>query len=190
MLNYGSIIYNLCHINIETFKMDYALKAIIGKILQETVMEHKMGFATGLSLNVEKNTITIREFGRGIPFEAIMKLSKNEIEDDVTLEDFEQGRYRVLYGALKAAFEISSEYYLCSYSEGYSLWVRYSEGKLVGWGPKETPGPSGFLLMFSPEKDKFSDNPFSIEEIEQKVMDCAKYNPEMKVLFNEKHFSK
>lgn len=142
--------------------MDYAFKSLISELLQYSIQEFLMGYATGISFDFSATRATIREFGRGLPFESVLRPEERTI---------------------KEALNITSNLYLCSFRDGYCIWGQYSKGKLVEKGLIDTIEPNGFLIRFSPDEELFLDATFDMAVVSKIVKDCIDSFPGLNVTF-------
>ena len=53
--------------------MDYAIQSLVNELLQDSIQEHLMGFAKGLVIDINGDSASFREYGRGLPFESVLK---------------------------------------------------------------------------------------------------------------------
>ena len=130
--------------------MDYAIQSLVNEQLQDSIQEQLMGFAKGLviDINGDRASSSFREFDRGPPFESLLK---------------------PVGQTLKAACELSSDFYLCSYRDGHSIWGKYSKGILVEQGLEDTTEANGHLVRIIPDKERFFDSSISMDYVAKKV---------------------
>lgn len=149
--------------------MDYAIQSLVNELLQDSIQEHLMGFAKGLVIDINGDSASFREYGRGLPFESVLK---------------------PVGQTLKAACELSSDFYLCSYRDGHRIWGKYSKGILVEQGLEDTTEANGHLVRINPDKERFSDSSISMDYVAKKVKECAEAYPELSITVNGKSYAK
>ena len=143
-------------------------------LLKETVDncidEYSAGYGKQVLINIEERQVTVRDFGRGIPLNSVVKAT-SELNTGGKFDDKVFKKSVGLNGVgSKAVNALSSDYYVEFFREGESSWARYRRGELVDSGKKEKTGEkNGTLVVFTPDNEMFGAFDFNMDYVETMV---------------------
>lgn len=165
------------------------LKEAIDNSIDEFIMGH--GKKILISLNEKTSTVSVRDFGRGIPLgkviECVSQINTGaKYNDDVF--QFSVGLNGV---GTKAVNALSAHFMVRSYREGEFVEASFSQGKLLNKKKGKTKEESGTFIEFTPDKEIFKKFSFHKDLILKRLWHYAYLNTGLTLFFNdEKIFSK
>ncbi|MBQ3722588.1 MAG: type IIA DNA topoisomerase subunit B [Bacteroidales bacterium] len=142
---------------------------LLKEIIDNSVDEFAMGFGKQVQITIEDKTVTVRDFGRGIPLDAVIKATS--ILN--TGGKFDTKGYKKSVGlngvGTKAVNALSEEFYVCSFRDGECSWAKYERGDLKDSGKAESKEKNGTLVVFKPDNLMFTDFHFNMDYVETMV---------------------
>ena len=142
---------------------------LLKEIIDNSVDEYAMGFGKQVQITIEDKTVTVRDFGRGIPLDAVVKATS--ILN--TGGKFDTKGYKKSVGlngvGTKAVNALSETFYVCSFRDGESSWAKYERGELKDSGKAATKEKNGTLVVFTPDNLMFNDFHFNMDYVETMV---------------------
>ncbi|MCQ2130914.1 MAG: toprim domain-containing protein [Bacteroidales bacterium] len=142
---------------------------LVKEIVDNSIDEFAMGFGKQIQIKIEDGQVTIRDFGRGIPLNSVIKATS----DLNTGGKFDDKAFKKSVGlngvGTKAVNALSEEFYVCSHRDGECSWARYCRGELLDSGKGETSEKNGTLVIFRPDHDMFGDYVFNMDYLETMV---------------------
>ena len=143
---------------------------LLKEIVDNSIDEFSMGFGKQIQITVNDNTVTIRDFGRGIPLDSVVKATNNLN----TGGKFDDSAFKKSVGlngvGTKAVNALSSSFYIESFRDGQSSWAKYERGILLDSGKKDGVSErSGTYVSFIPDTEMFGNYAFNMEYVETMV---------------------
>ncbi len=159
------------------------LKEAIDNSVDEFIMGH--GKKIAVTLDEKTSTVTIQDWGRGIPLgkviECVSKINTGaKYNDDVF--QFSVGLNGV---GMKAVNALSSHFVVKSVREGQFVAVRFSKGILKEQKKGKTNDPDGTSIQFTPDTEIFKKFKFIKELIVKRLWHYAYLNVGLTLLFND-----
>ena len=165
---------------------------LLKEVVDNSVDEYIMGAGRRIDIRRDGRTVTVRDYGRGIPLgkvvECVSRINTGgKYNDDVF--QFSVGLNGV---GNKAVNALSSEFEVVSYREGKFKRARFERGvkreESSGRAPKE---PNGTWVRFTPDSEIFGDFEWREEYIEHRLRYYAYLNAGLQLAYNgRKFFSK
>jgi topoisomerase IV subunit B len=165
------------------------LKEIIDNCIDEYIMRH--GTAVDINIDYEANTVSIRDYGRGIPLGKVIDCVSQintgaKYNDDVF--QFSVGLNGV---GSKAVNALSQSFFVRSVREKKFFEARFERGILQGKKEGKTKELNGTYVEFIPDEDIFKKYHFNEEHISKRIWHYAYLNTGLTLNFNgEKILSK
>ena len=162
---------------------------MLKEVIDNSVDEFIMGEGKRVDISLEGETVTVRDYGRGIPLGKVVECvsqinTGGKYNDDVF--QFSVGLNGV---GTKAVNALSSEFEVCSFREGKFKRATFSQGKLTGEkAGKDAQSAAGTLVTFTPDKEIFKRYKWSLEFIEHRLRYYAYLNSGLSLVFNGKPF--
>ena len=142
---------------------------LLKEIIDNSIDEFSMGFGKRIDITIEEKTVTVRDFGRGIPLgkvvDATSKLNTGGKFDDTNFKK-SVGMNGV---GTKAVNAMSVDFYVASYREGQCSYAHFSRGQLLEADIIPSAEKNGTLIRFTPDEDMFNDYSFHMEFVESMV---------------------
>jgi topoisomerase-4 subunit B len=143
---------------------------LLKEIIDNSIDEFSMGFGKRIDINIEGQTVTVRDYGRGIPLnkvvDATSKLNTGGKFDDVNFKK-SVGMNGV---GTKAVNAMSVDFYVASFRDGKCSFAQFRNGgDLEESGIIDSNEKNGTLIRFTPDKELFNDFAFRMEFVEPLV---------------------
>src|SRR2546426_143996 len=148
-----------------------------------------MGFGREVRVSIDGTTVSVRDFGRGIPLgkvvDCVSKINTGaKYNDDVF--QFSVGLNGV---GTKAVNALSKEFLVRSFREGDFVEASFKQGKLRNEKKgKAANEPDGTLIRFEPDPQIFKEIEFRPEHVERRLRHYSYLNTGLKLIFNGKTF--
>ena len=158
---------------------------LLKEIVDNSIDEFSMGFGKQIQITVSDNTVTIRDFGRGIPLDSVVKATNNLN----TGGKFDDSAFKKSVGlngvGTKAVNALSSSFYIESFRDGQSSWAKYERGILLDSGKKDGVSErSGTYVSFVPDTEMFGNYAFNMEYVETMVKNYSYLNKGLTLTLN------
>ena len=142
---------------------------LLKEIIDNSIDEFSMGFGRRIDITIENQTVTVRDFGRGIPLnkvvDATSKLNTGGKFDDTNFKK-SVGMNGV---GTKAVNAMSVDFYVASYRDGQCSYARFCRGDLKESAIVPTEEKNGTLIRFTPDQEMFNEFSFHMEFVETMV---------------------
>ncbi|MBO4447464.1 MAG: type IIA DNA topoisomerase subunit B [Bacteroidales bacterium] len=142
---------------------------LLKEIIDNTVDEFSAGYGKQVIVNIEGRKVSVRDYGRGIPFEAIVRATS--ILN--TGGKFDTRNYKKSVGlngvGTKAVNALSESFYVCSFRDGRRAWASFERGTLTGTGEEDSKEKDGTLVEFTPDELMFQGFAFNMDYVETMV---------------------
>lgn len=158
------------------------LKEVIDNSVDEFIMKH--GDKITIQVDGERNCVTVRDFGRGIPLGKVIDCVSQintgaKYNDDVF--QFSVGLNGV---GTKAVNALSSHFLIRSFRDGEMVEASFSQGHLVNQKKAKTTEPNGTYVEFIPDPVIFKKYMFQKEFILKRMWHYAYLNSGLTLNFN------
>jgi len=150
-------------------KPDDGIYVLLKEIVDNSIDEFSMGFGKNIVINVDDKSVSVRDFGRGIPLGSVVK-AMSVLNTGGKYDDSVFKKSVGLNGVgAKAVNALSKHFFVESYRDGESSYAEFERGKLVSEGRGETKEKNGTLIKFTPDELMFVDYNFHMEYVETLV---------------------
>jgi topoisomerase-4 subunit B len=163
---------------------------MLKEVIDNSVDEFIMGCGKRIDIKVEGPTVTVRDFGRGIPLGKVVDCvslmnTGGKYNDDVF--QFSVGLNGV---GNKAVNALSSEFEVISYRDGKYMRALFERGKLAEEDKgKAVNAPTGTYIRFTPDQQIFKRYSWNKEYIEHKLRYYAYLNSGLSLIYNGDKFA-
>ena len=167
---------------------DDGIYILLKEVVDNSIDEYIMGHGKRIDVTLKDSTVTIRDYGRGIPLGKVVECvsvinTGAKYNDDVF--QFSVGLNGV---GTKAVNALSSHFKVTSHREGKYKEAVFSKGKLLSEKEGETSEKNGTLVEFIPDVEIFSDFNFNHEFIQHRMWNYACLNQGLTLYFNKEKF--
>src|SRR5579864_2562781 len=161
---------------------------LLKEVIDNAIDEFIMGAGKEVQVGIQDRSVTVRDFGRGIPLgkvvECVSQINTGaKYNDDVF--QFSVGLNGV---GTKAVNALSKEFLVRSHREGQFVEAWFKQGKLKNEKKGKTPEPDGTLIRFEPDPDIFKETEFRPEHVERRLRHYSYLNSGLKLHYNGKVF--
>ena len=107
---------------------------LLKEIVDNSIDEYSMGFGKQINIEIKDNVVTVRDFGRGIPLDSVIKAT-SKLNTGGKFDDNVFKKSVGLNGVgSKAVNALSQSFYVESFRNGESSWAEYEQGVLKDSG--------------------------------------------------------
>jgi DNA gyrase subunit B/topoisomerase-4 subunit B len=157
---------------------------MIKEVIDNSVDEFIMGNGKKIDIQLKDKTVSIRDWGRGIPLgkviECVSQINTGaKYNDDVF--QFSVGLNGV---GTKAVNALSSHFLVRSFRDGKFVEAKFSKGVLKGEKKGKTDEPNGTYVEFTPDPEIFKKYSFQKEIIIKRLWHYAYLNTGLTLIFN------
>jgi len=142
---------------------------LLKEIIDNSIDEFSMGYGRRIDIAIEDKTVTVRDYGRGIPLnkvvDATSKLNTGGKFDDTNFKK-SVGMNGV---GTKAVNAMSVDFYVASYRDGQCSYARFTRGNLLEAAIVPSNEKNGTFIRFTPDEEMFNDFSFHMEFVETMV---------------------
>ena len=141
---------------------------LLKEVVDNSIDEFSMGFGKQINITAGDKEVTVRDFGRGIPLNSVVKA----VSVLNTGGKYDTKGYKKSVGlngvGLKAVNALSSYFYVEAFRDGMSSFAEFREGKLIDSGIRQAPSKekNGTFVKFIPDDHLFVGYNFRMEFIE------------------------
>lgn len=171
---------------------DDGIYVLMKEVIDNSIDEFNTGMAKPyIHVGVVGGTVSIRDFGRGIPLDQV-KDASSKMNTGAKYDSKNYKRSVGLNGVgIKAVNALSSEFHIQSVRDGQSSAVSYHEGLLTketGIVAAAADEENGTLVRFTPDKTIFKNYEFRDDIIETMIKNYSFLNTGLSLFFNGKRY--
>jgi topoisomerase-4 subunit B len=170
---------------------DDGIYILIKEVIDNSIDEYVMGAGKTIEVLVKEDTVTIRDYGRGIPLgkvvDVVSKMNTGGKYDSLAFK-----KSVGLNGVgTKAVNALSSYFKVQSFRDGKTVFAEFEKGNITHVDqPEETAHRKGTKVTFVPDKSIFTKFKYRNEYIEKMIKNYVYLNTGLTIIFNgEKYFS-
>ena len=157
---------------------------MLKEVIDNSIDEFIMGHGQRVDVWLNDGTVTVRDYGRGIPLGKVVECvsqinTGGKFNDDVF--QFSVGLNGV---GTKAVNALSEEFVVASWRDGRFGRALFRQGKLCKEKKGREKEPDGTLIQFSPDPEIFPELKWNIEFIESRLWYYAYLNSGLTLTFN------
>ena len=163
---------------------DDGIYVLLKEIIDNSIDEFSAGFGKEIRITIEDGTVSVRDFGRGIPL--------GKVVDAVSILNtggkFDDKAFKKSVGlngvGTKAVNALSSDFYVCSHRDGECAHAAFSRGKLLDSATEPTREKNGTLIRFTPDPLMFGDYAFNEDYVVTMVKNYSYLNKGLTLTLN------
>jgi topoisomerase-4 subunit B len=170
---------------------DDGIYILIKEVLDNSIDEYVMGAGKTIEVSVKDETVTVRDFGRGIPLGKVVDVvSKMNTGGKYDSKAFKKSVGLNGVGT-KAVNALSSYFKVQSYRDNLTVLAEFEQGNITNEEkPTESSQRKGTKVTFIPDKAIFTKFKFRNEYIVKMIKNYVYLNTGLTIIFNgEKYFS-
>ena len=168
---------------------DDGIYVLMKEVIDNCIDEHTMGYGKQVEISIQDKTVTIRDFGRGIPLGKIVDV----VSKINTGAKYDSKAFQKSVGlngvGTKAVNALSDDFEVTAYREGKQKSASFKRGQLIQETKEsKTTEPNGTLVVFTPDATIFKNYHFIYEYIESQLWNYCYLNAGLTIHFNDKKY--
>lgn len=166
---------------------DDGIYVLLKEVLDNSIDEYMMGYGKSIEVTVNEGTVSVRDYGRGIPLGKVVDVSSKMN----TGAKYDSKAFKKSVGlngvGIKAVNALSSSFLIASFREGECKQVKYQRAILLD-NPdiQPTEEQNGTLTTFTPDKEIFGEYQYKDEFIETLLRNYTFLNAGLIIIYNGK----
>src|SRR6201999_2892723 len=149
---------------------DDGIYVLLKEVIDNCIDEHTMGYGKQVDVTIDQKTVTIRDFGRGIPLGKVVDV----VSKINTGAKYDSKAFQKSVGlngvGTKAVNALSSQFTVAAYREGRTKMAEFNKGILVNEHKEtDTTEANGTRIIFTPDDSVFKNYHFISEYIENLI---------------------
>jgi topoisomerase-4 subunit B len=171
---------------------DDGIYILIKEVIDNSIDEFVMGHGKKIEIQIENNSVYVRDYGRGIPL-GKLKDCASKINTGAKYDSEAFKKSVGLNGVgIKAVNALSSKFKIAAFRDGKTRSIEFSQGTVVQEDPKDrsidTDTPNGTALVFHPDTSIFPNFKFREDFVKDMLWNYAYLNTGLTILFNGQKF--
>ncbi len=142
---------------------------LLKEVVDNSIDEFSAGFGKQIQITVSEKEVTVRDFGRGIPLNSVVKA----VSILNTGGKYDSKGYKKSVGlngvGLKAVNALSSYFHVEAYRDGMCSYATFSAGKITDSGMKETKEKNGTFVKFTHDELLFVGYSYRMDYVESMI---------------------
>lgn len=168
---------------------DDGIYVLVKEVLDNCIDEFTMGYGKTVEITIEKNQVTIRDYGRGIPLGKVVDV----VSKINTGAKYDSKAFQKSVGlngvGTKAVNALSNYFKVTAIREGKEKTAEFERGNLIREHKETKTGESnGTIVTFIPDDTVFKNFKFLYEFLENQIWNYCFLNAGLKIVFNGKSF--
>ncbi len=168
---------------------DDGIYVLIKEVIDNCIDEHTMGFGKHVDLTLSQKTVTIRDYGRGIPLGKVVDV----VSKINTGAKYDSKAFQKSVGlngvGTKAVNALSSYFKVESFREGRAKVAEFERGVLTNEHKETaTTEENGTLVTFIPDEKIFHNYKFLHEYLDNQFWNYCYLNAGLVINFNSKRY--
>ncbi len=162
---------------------------LLKEVLDNAIDEFMMGFGKQIEVTVTESSVTVRDYGRGIPLGKLVDaVSKMNTGGKYDTKAFKRSIGQNGVG-VKAVNAMSTDFMVCSFRDNSMKSARFSAGDLINEAElTETDQPNGTLVEFTPDPTIFIGYRFRDDFIVPLLKNYTYLNTGLTIIYNGQKF--
>ena len=168
---------------------DDGIYVLLKEVIDNCIDEHTMGYGKNIDVTIEKGTVTVRDYGRGIPLGKVVDV----VSKINTGAKYDSKVFQKAVGlngvGTKAVNALSSYFKVTAFREGKEKTAEFEKGVLVKETKelKSTEG-NGTLVTFIPDDTVFKNYHYIHEYMDRQFWNYCYLNAGLVINFNGKKY--
>lgn len=169
---------------------DDGIYVLLKEVVDNSIDEYMAGFGKRIIVEVTDTTVSVRDFGRGIPLNSVVDAS-SKMNTGGKFDSKVFHRSVGLNGVgIKAVNALSSDFMVQSVRDGQMKRVQYCRGVITVEEPiVSTEEQGGTFIQFTPDNAIFRDYRFREEFVLPLIKNYSFLNTGLVLIFNGKRYS-
>ncbi len=168
---------------------DDGIYVLVKEVIDNCIDEHTMGYGRQVDIHIKDGTVTIRDYGRGIPLGKVVDVV-SKINTGAKYDSRVFQKSVGLNGVGTKAVNALSQYFkVSSFREGKEKTAEFEKGVLVKDHKEgKSTESNGTVIIFVPDEQVFRNFHFIPEYLENQIWNYCYLNAGLIINFNGKKF--
>jgi len=168
---------------------DDGIYVLVKEVMDNCIDEHTMGYGKQVELTIEQKTVTIRDYGRGIPLGKVVDVV-SKINTGAKYDSKAFQKSVGLNGVGTKAVNALSQYFMVTaFRDGKEKAAEFAKGILTKEHKEAKTGESnGTLVTFVPDESVFKHFNFKHEYLDNQLWNYCYLNAGLIINFNGKKY--
>jgi topoisomerase-4 subunit B len=168
---------------------DDGIYVMIKEVMDNCIDEHTMGYGKNVDLSISDKTVTVRDYGRGIPLGKVVDV----VSKINTGAKYDSKAFQKSVGlngvGTKAVNALSNYFKVTAFREGRQKTVEFQNGVLLKeYKEKDTTEANGTLVTFTPDDTVFKNFHYISDYIENQIWNYCYLNAGLVINYNGKRY--
>jgi len=168
---------------------DDGIYVLLKEVIDNCIDEHTMGYGKQVEVNLDQKTVTIRDYGRGIPLGKVVDV----VSKINTGAKYDSKAFQKSVGlngvGTKAVNALSSYFKVTAFRDGKEKTAEFNKGVLTKeYKETKTDQPNGTLVSFIPDDTVFKNFHFLHEYMDNQFWNYCYLNAGLVINFNGKKY--
>jgi len=168
---------------------DDGIYVMIKEVIDNCIDEHTMGYGKQVEISIDQKTVTIRDYGRGIPLGKVVDV----VSKINTGAKYDSKAFQKSVGlngvGTKAVNALSSYFKVTAFREGREKTAEFTKGILSKeYKEAKTDEPNGTLVTFIPDESVFKHFHYIHEYLDNQLWNYCYLNAGLIIVFNNKKY--
>ena len=168
---------------------DDGIYVLLKEVIDNCIDEYTMGYGKQVEISIDKRTVTIRDYGRGIPLGKVVDV----VSKINTGAKYDSKAFQKSVGlngvGTKAVNALSSFFHVTAFRDGKKKSAEFERGKLtVEHKEAKTDEPNGTKVIFVPDETVFKNFHFLTEYMDNQFWNYCYLNAGLVINFNGKKY--
>ena len=164
---------------------DDGVYILLKEVIDNSIDEFMMGFGKTIEIKISENSVSIRDFGRGIPLGKV----KDVVSKMNTGAKYDSKVFKKSVGlngvGIKAVNALSTNFQVEAFREGKMKSVSFSEGNIIEDAPENsTNEKNGTKISFTPDNELFGNFRYIEEYVESLIKNYTYLNAGLSIVYN------
>ena len=158
---------------------------LVKEVIDNSIDEFASGFGREITININDREVSVRDYGRGIPFEKLIAASSNLMTGGKFKGDIFKKSVGLNGVGLKAVNATSSHFFIRSVRNGEFKSATFEGGELISEETGRIDEKNGTFVRFIADDKVFVNYRYNLEFIEQMVKNYAYLNTGLALYLND-----
>ena len=164
---------------------DDGIYVLLKEVIDNSIDEFVMGYGKNIEVTIKENTVTVRDYGRGIPLGKVVAC----VSEMNTGAKYDSKVFKKSVGlngvGTKAVNALSSSFTVESVREGKKKSAKFDKGVLVKEDLTDSNERNGTKIVFTPDEGMFGNYHFIEEYVESMLWNYAYLNQGLTITYNK-----
>lgn len=168
---------------------DDGIYVLIKEVVDNCIDEYTMGYGKAVDINIEGKTVSVRDYGRGIPLGKVVDV----VSKINTGAKYDSKAFQKSVGlngvGTKAVNALSSYFKVSAFRDGKEKTAEFERGKLTKeYKEVKSQEPNGTLVSFVPDEKVFKNFHFVHEYLDNQLWNYCYLNAGLVINLNGKKY--